>query len=140
MNKPITHYLHWQRARMACGKQPQEIQDFTSFWDRVTCAGCEAARTPEMTEPGERTPAQFRGHPGATRRLQVDLRQGIFTRVDDHLSIYQDSGHAVRAVVQLANRCGHLRRPDAPGCVLTIDHPGEYHANDLGQAWKVVPE
>jgi hypothetical protein len=82
----------------------------------------------------------FRGHPGATHIVQADLPAGVFTRVTAQISIYQDSGYPVRAVVQLTNTCNHLRRPDAPACVLEIDHPGSWHANNLGEAWKVDPE
>lgn len=81
----------------------------------------------------------LRGHPGATRMIQADLAQGVFTRVNEQISIYQDSGHAVRATVQLTNTCNHIRRADAPGCALPIDHPGGYHANALGQIWKIHP-
>lgn len=83
--------------------------------------------------------SSLRGHPGATRMVQADLVNGIFTRVTPVISIYQDSGQAVRAVVQLTNTCNDVRRADAPACCLPIDHPGEYHANDLGEAWKVDP-
>lgn len=81
-----------------------------------------------------------RGHPGKFRTVHVVLPAGIFTHVTDHLSIYQDSGYPLRAVVQVANPCNDIRRWNAPGCVLDIDHPGEFHANNLGEAWKVDPE
>lgn len=79
----------------------------------------------------------LRGHPGATHMVQADLVPGIFTRVTAQISVYQDSGYPVRAVVQLTNTCNDVRRADAPGCALPIDHPGDWHANDLGEAWKV---
>jgi hypothetical protein len=79
----------------------------------------------------------LRGHPGATRMIQADLVPGLFTRVTAQISVYQDSGHAVRAVVQLTNICNDLRRADSPGWSMGSAHPGDWHANNLGEAWKV---
>jgi hypothetical protein len=82
----------------------------------------------------------LKGHPGTTRIIQADLPAGVFTRVTAEISIYQDSGYPVRAVVQLTNSCNYMRRADHPGCCLPIDHPGDFHANVLGEAWAVSRE
>ena len=79
----------------------------------------------------------LRGHPGATHMVGVVLTDGVFTTVTPGIAIYQDSGNFLRVTVQLTNTCRHIRRPDAPACVLEIDHPGDWHANDLGEVWKV---
>jgi hypothetical protein len=82
----------------------------------------------------------LRGHPGTTHMVGVVLTDGVFTTVTPRIAIYQDSGKFLRVTLQLTNTCNDVRRADAPGCVLPIDHPGGWHANDLGEAWKVRTE
>ena len=41
MNKKAkVHFLWWQRFKMACGKRPHEIKEFSSRWSSVTCKKC----------------------------------------------------------------------------------------------------